>query len=325
MWTAILATLLLGSGDWPNLRPMSVVVAPAETLRVAVAGVGRPVLVIPGLFGTIEGFARLSDSLVASGYRVLLVEPLGVGGSSRPARADYSFTAQAERIAALIESFRMQPVVIVAHSVNAAIALRLAILRPDLVATIISLEGGATESIATPGLRRALRMAPLLRLIGPGALRGRIAANLRKASGDPFWLTDSVVQVYTRGPSRNLGATINALRGMVEAVEPWPLGPALDRITCPVVLVQGLAPHEGGPDETARAKMRAIPGFALETLPGVGHYAFEEAPNVVVDVIRRVAPAAGTLARSAQLKVMDVDERTPRRWLRQLPPQRADW
>ncbi|HXO86228.1 MAG TPA: alpha/beta hydrolase [Gemmatimonadales bacterium] len=299
MWTAIVATVLLGSGDWPNLRPMPVVVAPGETLQVAVVGVGRPLLVIPGLFGTIEGFGRLSDSLVASGYRVLLVEPLGVGASSRPKRADYSLTAQAERIAALIESFRMQPVVIVAHSVNAAIALRLAVLRPDLVAAVISLEGGPSESIATPGLRRALRMAPLLRLIGAGALRGRIAASLRKASGDPTWLTDSVVEVYTRGPSRDLGATIHALRGMVKAVEPWPLGPALNRITCPVVLVQGLAPHEGGPDESARETMRAIPGFALETLPGVGHYAFEEAPNLVVDVIRRVAPAAGMLG-SAQ-------------------------
>ena len=324
MWTAILATLLLGSGDWPNLRPMPVVVAPGETLQVAVAGVGRPLIIIPGLFGTIEGFARLSDSLVASGYRVLLVEPLGVGASSRPARADYSFTAQAERIAVLIDSFGMQPAVVVAHSVNAAIALRLAVLHPELVATVISLEGGPTESIATAGLRRALRMAPLLRLLGSGALRGRIAANLRKASGDQTWLTDSVVRVYTSGPSRDLGATIHALRGMVKAVEPWPLGPALDRISCPVVLVVGLAPHEGVPDETARAKMQAIPGFALETLPGVGHYAFEEAPNLVVDVIRRVAPAAGQLARSAQPKVLEVDARTPSRWLG-LPTQRAQW
>lgn len=298
MWNVMLAALLLHSPDSLNLYATRVEVGEGETLHVALGGAGRPVLIIPGLFGAVEGFTRLSESLVASGYRVLVVEPLGVGASSRPARADYSLTAQAERMAVLIERFDMQPAVVVAHSVGTAIALRLAVLRPELVATVISLEGGPTESIATPGLRRALQWAPLLKLFGSGPLRGRIARNLREASGDTTWLSDSVVEVYTRGPARDLGATLHALRGMVEAVEPWPLAPALQQITCPVVLVVGLAPHKGGPDEAGREQMRAIPGFALETLPGVGHYAFEEAPAVVVDVIRRVAPAEGGINKS---------------------------
>lgn len=293
MSSIIIAILLLGSPapEAPGLRPLRIEVAKGETLRVAVAGEGRSVLIIPGLFGAIEGFARLSDSLVASGYRVIVVEPLGIGASSRPSRADYSLTAQAERMAAVLAEFDMQPAVIVAHSVGAAIAFRLAVLHPELVATIISLEGGPTETIATPGLRRALRWAPLLKLLGSGPLRGRIARGLRDASGDTTWLSDSVVRVYTNGPAHDLSATLRALRGMAEAVEPWPLGAALDRITCPVVLVQGLAPHEGGPDQAAVVKMATIPEFTLATLPGVGLYAFEEAPYLVVDIIRRAAPA----------------------------------
>ncbi|HKA60186.1 MAG TPA: alpha/beta hydrolase [Gemmatimonadales bacterium] len=266
-------------------------VGPGETLHVAVAGAGRPVLIIPGLFGAVEGFRRLSDSLVASGYRVIVVEPLGVGASSRPAHAEYSLTAQAERMAFVLRTFEAQPAIVVAHSVNAAVALRLAVLHPDLVATVISLEGGPTESVGTPSLHRALKWAPLLKLIGPGPMRGRIAGNLRKASGDTSWLSDSVVRVYTRGPARNLGATLKALRGMVDAVEPWPLAPALAQINRPVVLVLGLAPHEGGPDEAARARMATIPDFTLVTLPGVGHYAFEESPHLVAEVIRRDSPA----------------------------------
>lgn len=298
MWSAVLAIVLLHSPQTPDLQPIRVEVATGETLRVALAGDGRPVLIIPGLFGAIEGFRRLSDSLVASGYRVLVVEPLGVGASSRPARADYSLTAQAERLAAVMEEFEVRPAVVIAHSVGAAIALRLAILHPELVATVVSLEGGPTETIATPGLRRALRWAPLLKLFGSGPLRSRIARSLRDASGNTSWLSDSVVEVYTRGPARDLGATLRALRGMVDAVEPGPLGPALQRITCPVVLVMGLAPHQGGPDEAGRAQMGTIPGFALATLPGVGHYAFEEDPALVVDVVRRNAPAGARLATS---------------------------
>jgi pimeloyl-ACP methyl ester carboxylesterase len=282
------------------LTPMRIEVAPGETLQVAVAGAGQPVLIIPGLFGAIEGFRRLSDSLVASGYRVLVVEPLGVGASGRPATADYSLTAQAERMAAALERYGMGPSVVIAHSVGAAIALRLAVLHPDLVATVVSLEGGPSETIATSGLRRALRMAPLLKLLGSGPLRGRIAGHLRAASGNTAWLSDSVVRVYTRGPARDLGATLRVLRAMVDAVEPWPLGPALSRISCPVVLVQGLAPHDGGPDAAARAELETIPRFTIATLPGVGHYAFEETPEQVAKVIRRVAPAVNWVAISAE-------------------------
>jgi pimeloyl-ACP methyl ester carboxylesterase len=288
MWTAALAVLLLGSPD--SVALTRVEVAEGETLHVALEGAGRPVLVIPGLFGAVEGFSRVGDSLAGSGYRVLVVEPLGVGSSSRPKHADYTLTAQAERMARLIRQFDMQPAIIVAHSVSAAIGLRLAILHPELVATVISLEGGPTETIATPGLRRALKLAPILKLLGSGPLRGRIAHYLRDASGDPTWLSDSVVRVYTRGPARDLGATLGALRRMVDAAEPWALAPALDRIACPVILVQGLAPHEGGPDQAAREQMKSIPRFTLAPLPGVGHYAFEEAPNLVVDVIRHAAP-----------------------------------
>lgn len=292
MWTTALAILLLGSPDSTASGSMRVWVAEGETLRVALRGSvgGRPVVIIPGLFGAVEGFARLSDSLVVSGYRVIVVEPLGVGSSGRPKRADYSLTAQAERMAAVMHEFDMQHAVVVAHSVSAAIALRLALLHPNLVAGVVSLEGGPTETIATPGLRRALKWAPLLKLLGSGPLRGRIARSLREASGDTTWLSDSVVEVYTRGPARDLGATLRALKGMVNAAEPWPLEPALPRITCPVVLVLGLAPHEGGPDATAREKMGTIPGFTLAPLAGVGLYAFEEAPNLVADVIRRAVP-----------------------------------
>src|SRR5258705_10887263 len=49
MSIAILAVLLLGSPEWPRLRPMQLEVAPGESLRVAVAGGGRPQSVLPRL------------------------------------------------------------------------------------------------------------------------------------------------------------------------------------------------------------------------------------------------------------------------------------
>ena len=266
---------------------LAIAVAPAETLTVHVTGVGASVLVIPGLFGAAEGFRQVADGLAPHGYQVIVVEPLGVGTSGRPRNADYSLTAQALRVAAVLDSLHATTALVIAHSTGAAIAYRLAVLRPTAVRGIVSLEGGPVEQVGTPGLRRALSWAPLLRLLGAGAIRGRVAAQLRAASGDPTWVTDSIVDLYAAGPTRDLGATLRALKRMVTATEPWPLAPALCRIGVPVHLVLGAAPHHSGPSDADVATLsEAVPRFTLERWEGVGHYPFAEAPARVVDAVR---------------------------------------
>ena len=76
-----------------------VVVAPAETMHVeAWAGSGKPVAVIPGLFGASFTFRKVVPLLAAQGFRPIVIEPLGTGFSSRPLKADYSLAAQAHRL-----------------------------------------------------------------------------------------------------------------------------------------------------------------------------------------------------------------------------------
>ena len=45
---------------------------------------------------------------------------------SRPPEADYSLTAQADRIAVVLDVLGLEPAVVVAHAVGASMALRLA-------------------------------------------------------------------------------------------------------------------------------------------------------------------------------------------------------
>src|SRR5438270_10708402 len=86
------------------LQAIRLPVAQAETLQVTVAGSGTPVVMLPGLFGSAYGFRRVAPALVDSGYRTIVVEPLGMGTSSRPANADYTLSAQADRVAAALDS-----------------------------------------------------------------------------------------------------------------------------------------------------------------------------------------------------------------------------
>ncbi len=129
----------------------------AESLSVETAGRGDPVVLIPGLFGSAYGFRKVVPLLVDAGYRTIVIEPLGVGASARPEKANYSLTAQADRIAAVLDSLHVRNALIMAHSIGGSEAFRLAYRRPDLVRGLLSIEGGPTEKAITPAFKRALR------------------------------------------------------------------------------------------------------------------------------------------------------------------------
>src|SRR5213592_3191665 len=162
-----------------------VVVAAAETMHVeAWPGDGRPVALVPGLFGAAFTFRKVLPLLAAQGFRPIVIEPLGTGFSSRPPNADYSLAAQSHRIAAVLDSLNAGPVLVLAHSLGAAIAFRLAIDRPDLVRGIVSLEGGPTEEATTPTFRSAMRYLPWVKLLGGiNLVRRKIRGMLLDSSG----------------------------------------------------------------------------------------------------------------------------------------------
>jgi pimeloyl-ACP methyl ester carboxylesterase len=288
----LIAVLLL-SDSASTTRELRIPVAPSESLAVQVAGraTGAPVVLVPGLFGSAFGFRKLVPLLTAAGYRVVVVEPLGIGSSSRPRKANYSLTAQAGRIAAVLDSLRVRGVLLVAHSIGGSEAFRLAYHRPDLVRGLVSIEGGPTETSLTPAFKRALRFAPWIKLLGGIRLiRRKIRGLLIDSSGDPTWVTDDVVQGYTAGAARDLDATLRAYLAMGDAREPEKLAPHLTDVRCPVRLVVGGAHHDGDVgDQEVRLLEHALPSFALDSVPGAGHFIYEEQPRAVLAAVTRLA------------------------------------
>lgn len=283
MWLLALIALVDSS------RAFAVVLPSAESLRVSVSGpeAGAPVVLIPGLFGSAFAYRHVLPPLTEAGYRTLVIEPLGVGGSGRPEHADYSLTAQADRIAAVLDTLEVRNAILVAHSLGASMALRLAYRRPDLVRAVVSLEGGPAEAAATASFRRAMRFAPWIKWFGGvGRIRGKVRSGLIAASGDPRWVTDSVVDAYTAGAASDLDATLKAFLRMTEAREPERLATHLEEIHCPVRLLLGTAPHEGGvPPGDVDLLRRGLSSFTIDSVEGSGHYIFEERPDAVVAAV----------------------------------------
>jgi pimeloyl-ACP methyl ester carboxylesterase len=256
-----------------------------------VTGQGQPVVLIPGLFGSRYGFRRVVPLLAGAGYRAIVIEPLGIGSSARPQNGDYSLTAQAERIAAVLDTLKVRDVIVVAHSLGASMAYRLAYRRPELVRAIVSLEGGPAEAAATPSFRRAMRFVPWIRWFGGiRRIRGHIHSSLVAASGDTSWVTDSVVDAYTAGAAADLDGTLKAFLRMAEAREREELAPHLGAIRCPVRLLIGTARHEGGVPARDVAELRAgLPSLSIDSVTGSGHYIQEEQPQAVLAAVRASA------------------------------------
>src|SRR6476646_7194850 len=96
-------------------------------LRYLVAGEGEPLLLVHGLGGSAANWLTLAP-LLLPGRRVVVPELPGHGGSD-PLPAAAGLSAYADALAALLDG----PSGVVGHSLGGAIALRLAIRRPERV------------------------------------------------------------------------------------------------------------------------------------------------------------------------------------------------
>jgi pimeloyl-ACP methyl ester carboxylesterase len=271
-------------------------VAPSESVSIGTIGRGPPVIIVPGMLGSAFSFRSVIGPIAAQGYRVMVIDPLGTGLSSAPEKADYSLAAQAVRIGAAARAIEVDRAVFLCHSISSAICLRLAYENPDLVAGIVSINGGAAERQATPGLRFALKLASVIRFIaGDGWARGKVKDGLRKSSADPAWVTDEIVKAYT-GYFGGMGSALSTLKRMANSEEPSPLGPLLPGIVSPVVLLLGGGTKEGKPPADEMVRLETIPRFEVDTVAAAGQYVQEEQPDAVISSV--VEMARGVLRQS---------------------------
>ena len=298
-WSIPAAFLILGDAAVAATR--LVPVAPGEALHVVDHGAGVPVVLLPGALGTAFGFRHLQEPLAGAGFRALVVEPLGQGESPRPPAADYSLTAQADRVRAVLDQLGLDRAVVVGQGLGVSVALRLAVRHPERVLAVIALDGGPAESACSPSLRRALKFAPLVKLFGgQRRLRSNLRERLVERSADPSWVTAEVVDGYLGPAARDFDGTIAMYRRFARAREPESLRERLADVRCPVLLLVGSVPQDAGvrPDEVNLMASR-LARFAQQAVPGAGHFIAEEAPDAIVRAVVQVADGGWAEAQVA--------------------------
>jgi len=286
----LLCQLMVAS---PTVRDIPV--ASGERLRVTAVGTGPAVVLVPGMVGSAYAFRSVMARLEAARIRVVVVEPLGVGWSSRPKNADYSLGAQARRVAAVMDSLGIRGATVVGHSLSVSIVLRLALARPDLVAGVIADNGGPAEAAATSGIRKAAKYSFLIRWVGgTNRLRKELEKGLRTTAGDSTWITPEVIDSYGAPAARDLDATLDVLKGMARARDDS-LAPRLGGLTVPVHLLVGAAPRGSGIKAAQVALLgERLPRFVVDSIAGAGLHLHEERPDIIV------AAVTAMLARTSQ-------------------------
>ena len=249
-------------------------------LRCLLAGGGEPLLLVHGLGGAAANWLALAPLLLPG--QAMLVPDLPGHGGSEALPAAQSLNAYADRLALLLD----RPAAVVGHSLGGAIALRLAIRRPELVSALV-LAGAAGISSGTRQARYALTMTGLIK---PGK---RIAPYRRRVArsgllktlvfgrwgvSDPPALPPEIAEAFLSGPAQHTDS-VSAAKALVRD-DPRS---DLDRVQCPVLLLWGARDHQLPIDDAfdyAR-RLRA----PLRVIADCGHLLIGERPQACADAI----------------------------------------
>ncbi len=113
-----------------------------QAIHMVETGHGPPVILIPGLFGTHNGWDRMIPFL-ADRYQLLAIDNFGTGDSARPVDSfGYSVAEQADKIVAMMDELDIMSCDLIGVSYGGMIALNIAARYPDRVDTVVCIEGG---------------------------------------------------------------------------------------------------------------------------------------------------------------------------------------
>jgi 3-oxoadipate enol-lactonase len=263
-------------------------------------GRGTPILLIHPAGATASTWGSAMEQLARIG-RVIAYDRRGYARSGGEAGPMSRHTTDA---AAILEQLQARPAVVVGTSAGAAIAVDLAVRRPDLVQVVIAHEFPWRFTRHPPSGSQLAALAKIGWLAARGRQRDAAEALLRSAysyrDGGSAW--DAFPEEWRQAGRENANA---ALRDFRNSIGVHPSATDLATVEVPVICSYGARSPESM-FRLVRLLADAIPGATLHRIEGAGHAApFDATPNFV----RLIADAIGV-------------ERTDRSVSRSAPPAR---
>jgi len=118
-------------------------------------GTGEPLMLLHGFGANKDNFVRVAKYLTPN-YRVIIPDHIGFGESAKPAKADYTPRAQAERLRALARALGVPRLHLGGNSMGGHIALTYAALYPREVASLWLLAPAGVWSAPPSEMRKRI-------------------------------------------------------------------------------------------------------------------------------------------------------------------------
>ena len=256
---------------------MSSVRSDGRDLYYEEVGEGVPILLIHPAGATASTWGSAVEELARIG-RVITYDRRGYARSGgEPARSMSTHTADA---AAILEYLRAPPAVVVGTSAGAAIAVDLAVRRPDLVQAVIAHEFPWRFTRHLPTASQAAALARIGSLALRGGYGDAAEALLRSAytyrDGGSAW--DAFPEEWRRVARDNARAALTDFRNSIGV---YPSRTALATVHVPVVCSYG-ARSPNSMFRLVRSLASAIPDARTHRIEGAGHAApFDATTNFV--------------------------------------------
>ena len=243
-------------------------------------GEGTPILLVHPAGATASTWGSVRDDLGRLG-RVITYDRRGYARSGGEAVRSLSrHTADA---AALLRALHAPGAVVVGTSAGAAIAVDLAVRRPELVRVVVAHEFPWRFTHHLPSSAQLTALARIATLTVRGRQRDAAEVLLRSAysyaDGRSAW--DAFPEEWRQAGRENAGAALADFRNSIRA---YPAAGDLASIHIPVVCSYG-ARSPRSMSRLVRALATAIPTATTCELEGAGHAAPFDAPDEFVKLV----------------------------------------
>ncbi|NNC74683.1 MAG: alpha/beta hydrolase [Acidimicrobiia bacterium] len=281
------------------MASMDLVTVGGVELNVLDEGTGPAIVLLHGFPELAYSWRHVVGPFVDAGYRVIAPDLRGFGGSSKPDQVEaYGLEHLVGDVLGLIDALDLGRPTVVGHDWGAVIAWSLAVMHPDRIDKLVSLNvpyrGWCSAFPTTETIREQMadRFGYVLMFQEPGVAEawfesdpaGKLRAFYSGGASDPAFLTDDEFAVFLdafvsggiTGPVnlyRNIDANAAATQHLANAP-----------VTVPTLMI-ATDSDPVLPPSLVEGMDRWVPDLRVEVIGDCGHWTQQERPDEVVRLI----------------------------------------
>jgi magnesium chelatase accessory protein len=284
--------------QWPNGYASRFIEAGGQRWHVQIMGRGPALLLVHGLGAATHTWHELAPRL-ASRFTIVAADLPGHGFTTAPRTDSLSLDGISIAVMALLEALRVHPKMGVGHGAGAAILMRMALAEDSSLRALVGINASLTPprrqlwTLLAPAARVGVR-SPHMAELGRDLASGTLDSTLLSTTGSTLSKAQAALYGVFLRSQRHMGAVMTVF-------EHWDaprLQRDLDRLTIPVTLIVGLRDSWVEPRDADRIAMRLADARIVE-VRDAGHFAHEDAPDQVENIVVESAGNAGVLEATA--------------------------